>query len=281
MLKKKHCLVAMGLLLVFATSQLLAANKTDDKKKSESATEVGPYLGVGVEPLHPAFSAHLPGSLLGGQGVLVSTVAKDSPADKAGIKAHDILAAYGDQKLFSPNQMVKLVRADKPGKEVKLQLVREGKLLVVPVTLGDQPPHIASREHSYRDLWERQFPWKLPRFSPNQPSSPPQSPRPTNKKGWESFDSLTLKKLDGNRFKAEVEYLDKEGKNQHHEFEGTREEIRKQIESEKDLPDDEREQLLGGLNLRRGKLLQPFPWDRAYDPFNIPWFEWPDPFEDF
>ena len=39
-----------------------------------------------------------------------------SPADKAGLKSHDILVRYDNQKLFSPQQLTKLVWADQPGR---------------------------------------------------------------------------------------------------------------------------------------------------------------------
>ena len=64
---------------------------------------------------------------------MIANVMKGSPAEKAGLRMHDILAAYDDQKLFAGDQLVKLVRADKPGRSVKLQIVREGQLETVTV----------------------------------------------------------------------------------------------------------------------------------------------------
>ena len=160
--------------------------------------ESGGYLGIGVESLHPALVMHLPETLLDGQGVIITHVAADSPAAKAGLKAHEILVVYDGQKLFSPEQLVKLVHADKPGHKAKVDVVQDGKLKSLEVTLGEQPKTIGKQARAQR-WWERfpQIPLQIPSLQDAD-----------SKKSWKSFDSLTLKKLDGDRFKAEIEYLD-------------------------------------------------------------------------
>ncbi len=254
-----------------ATAQEKSVPKESTPKESPAAV-AGPYLGIGIEAVHPAFHEQLPGSLIDGQGIMVSSVLKGSPADKAGLRRHDILTAFNDQRLFSGEQLIKLVRADKPGQEIKLQFVRGGKLETVAVTLGEEPAHIARRDHQQRDLWERRFPW-----APLSPLLPDwQRPRTKTRNHWENFDSLSLKKLDANRFRAEISCFDKDGKTRKHTFEGTREELRKQIESEKDLSEDERDQMLDGLDLHSQFQFPAFP----DAPFASP-LAWPDPFSDF
>ena len=72
------------------------------------------YLGVGVEAVPSALEKQLP--TLNNQGVLIAEVAKDSPAQHAGLKPYDILVSYDDHQLYSPEQLVKLVQNDKPGR---------------------------------------------------------------------------------------------------------------------------------------------------------------------
>ena len=60
---------------------------------------------------------------------------------------------------------------------------------------------------------------------------------------------MTLKKLDDNRFHATIQNTDKSGKLHKREFEGTREQIQKQIMEDKDLTPMERAHLLRGLNM--------------------------------
>jgi len=207
--------------------------KFNNLEKSEGK-EVA-YLGVGVESLHPAFWAHLRDVLEHQQGLMVVQVAKDSPADKAGVKEHDILMTYGDQKLFSPEQLIGLVHAEKVGHDVKLGIVREGKTQEVIVTVGEHAVHTARRVNP-RSTWR--FPWFSARTSPID-----------NNSAWESFDSMTLKSLGDHRYKVDIGYETQAGKIEHRAFEGTREEIHRDIMVQKDLPINEREHLLRSLDM--------------------------------
>lgn len=235
--------IASVVAAVFIAAPLAMAKETEksaaDGSKAAKAerqeTRQVAYLGVVIEPLHPAFWAHLRDVLEHRQGLLVARVAQDSPADKAGLKSHDILMTYGDQKLFSPDQLVGLLRADKAGHKVKLSVLRDGKPQKVMVTLGEHAL-LAARSVSPRRAWRT--PWFT---SPGTAAE--------NSPKWESFDSLSLKSLGNNRYKIEIEYKAKDGKMEHRRFEGTREEIHKDIMAQKDLPDNEREHLLRSLDM--------------------------------
>lgn len=223
----------------------------DEAPQPEVAqTTARAYVGIFVAPLHPAQAARLP-ELNHDQGLMVEDVASDSPAQKAGIQPHDILTTYDDQKLFSPDQFAKLVRSDKVGREVTVQFLRDGKAAKALLVLGKQ---------------------EVPSFRPWQsgPDSPPLRPRrmwrrfedqPVPGTDWANFDSLTLKKLENNKFRAEIQYLDKDQKLQKHAFEGTRDEIYKSVVREKDLKPNEREHLLRSMNMG------------SDFPFGNPWFE--------
>lgn len=86
----------------------LCAEKDEGRKEADNTTKASagaerptPFLGVVVDELHPAIVSHIPEVALGGQGVLVREISNNSPASKVGIKPHDILTTYDDQKLFS------------------------------------------------------------------------------------------------------------------------------------------------------------------------------------
>jgi hypothetical protein len=94
---------------------------------------------------------------------------------------------------------------------------------------------------------------------------------------WATFKSLTLTKLDDNRYKAEIEYRDRDKQLVHREFIGTREEIRRAIESDESLPADEREHLLRSLDQQRPGILE-LPLSRAFRNFydlDRELFNWP------
>ena len=68
---------------------------------------------------------------------------------------------------------------------------------------------------------------------------------------------MELQKTGKDRFKATISYLNDRGKTENHQFQGTREEIRRDVEKEKDLPPMERSHLLRSLNLTDQNALLP------------------------
>jgi serine protease Do len=215
----------------------------DEKDKAPAGAERHTaFLGVAIDEVHPAIASHLPDIESDEQGVLVREVSEDSPAARSGIKKHDILKTYDDQKLFSPEQLLKLVRSDKPGREVTLGLIRKGKTETVKVKLGEHT--ITAAQQKLEDSAPRSLAsWLRTWGQRGMPGS--EAGRPN----WNSFDSMTLKKLDKDRFHASIKHTDKQGKMQTHEFEGTRGEIHKKIEADSDLTPEERTHLLRSLGL--------------------------------
>jgi S1-C subfamily serine protease len=88
------------------------------------------------------------------EGVIVQSVVKDGPADKAGIEAGgtsatingeevrlggDIITEVEGKKLKSMEQLVEIIQGHKPGDELELTLIRDGDEKTANVTLGTQP----------------------------------------------------------------------------------------------------------------------------------------------
>jgi hypothetical protein len=238
----KQAVLAMaflGLLSHFAPARAAAPPTKEPPGAAKQPEKMQTFLGVGVESVPQALSSQMPGIVPKGQGVLVGRVAKDSPAAKAGLHPYDILLSYGDQKLSSPEQLVKLVREDRPGHEVALHFVRAGKPQSCKVTLGKhEAAHVSAQPRVFRLRPEQRFRQLFPR-----PGSKDED------QAWESFDALKLTRLGNNRWRVEIEYRSKQGKTEHKTFEGTREQLRKDIQAEKDLPANERSHLLRALNL--------------------------------
>jgi len=222
-----------------------ASNKTDSdsSRRSERAEtrEHRPSLGIGIEPLHAAMLRHLPQVIRDGRGIMVTEVHHDSPADKAGIKAHDIITSYDDQKLYSPEQLAKLIRNDKAGREIKLGVIHDGKAADVTVTLGDHHD-IHSRRDA--DQTHRMIRGPMAERIRNRLVSDSE-----HLHSWTAFDAMTISRVDKDHFKAEVKYRDKEGRTETRTFQGTHDELRKAIEAQTDLPDSEREHLLRALGM--------------------------------
>ena len=106
------------------------------RQESKPFNEFSGYLGIAVDTLTSAVSAQLPKGVT--QGVLVKSFAPDSPAETTELKPYDVMFAYDDIKLNHPAQFIKIVRSDKPGREVIIKIVRKGGILEIPVTIGSQ-----------------------------------------------------------------------------------------------------------------------------------------------
>jgi len=206
---------------------------TPQQPPSNQAT----YLGVGIERVHPAFASHFPGILGQDQGLMVVDVAPNSPAAQAGLKPFEILASFNDQKLSSPEQLISLVQSAKPGQEVSFGILRQGKQETIKVKLGSATmEQVTGAQRQFMSRRAFRMHGQEGHGAAAQPMS------------WESFDSLTLKKLDNNRFKVDVTFRSKD-KTEHRTFEGTRDEIRTQIGKAQDVPTAEKNLVLQSLDL--------------------------------
>jgi serine protease Do len=100
------------------------------------------WLGVSIQPLDRDLAAYL------GQpeatGVIVNSVAEGSPAERAGLRAGDIVTAFGAQAVEAEKEedlgaFQRLVASSAPGTKVQLQLLRDGKRKQLGVELATQP----------------------------------------------------------------------------------------------------------------------------------------------
>ena len=67
-----------------------------------------------------------------------SAVTKNSAADKAGIKAGDIILEFNGQKITQDNSMAKIITNSNPGDKVTLEVLRGGEELSIDVILGER-----------------------------------------------------------------------------------------------------------------------------------------------
>ena len=70
------------------------------------------------------------------EGALVASVGENSPADKAGIKAADIILEFDGKKIDTMRTLPKVVANTKVGKSVQLKIWRNKKLITKRLTLG-------------------------------------------------------------------------------------------------------------------------------------------------
>ena len=81
------------------------------------------------------------------RGVEVQRVQENSPAEIAGIKPGDVLLTYNSEDILSAPQVGRLVSETPPGRRVKVQYWRNGKIrttTVVPVSSQERPGDVLS-----------------------------------------------------------------------------------------------------------------------------------------
>jgi serine protease Do len=71
-------------------------------------------------------------------GVLVQEVQPGGPADKAGIKAGDIITTVDGRSIKDGDDLVNEIASRKPGSTIRLGFVRDGKPMDATVTIGDR-----------------------------------------------------------------------------------------------------------------------------------------------
>jgi serine protease Do len=73
-------------------------------------------------------------------GVLVTSVEKDGPAGKAGLKAGDLILSFDGRSVRDGEDLERAVRKAEPGHEVPLTVQRDGRSLDLKVTPDGERP---------------------------------------------------------------------------------------------------------------------------------------------
>ena len=94
-------------------------------------------LGVGIQDVDQAlalsFGLDVP------RGALVSNVESGGPAEAAGLKAGDVILAFGGQEIETAGQLPSIVAAVPPGKDVELKVWRDRSTQEINVKVGEAP----------------------------------------------------------------------------------------------------------------------------------------------
>ena len=99
------------------------------------------WLGLQGAPLDSAvLRTHL--QLADGVGIVVENVVKDSPAEKAGLRRHDVLIAVNGEQVTDMVMLQQAVGASE-GKPVELKVIRLAKEETMSATPEERPAHLA------------------------------------------------------------------------------------------------------------------------------------------
>jgi len=122
----------------------------------ESLVKIGKvvrgYLGVAIQDLTKDLAKSF--GLKQAKGALVSSVAEDSPAERAGIKQGDVIVAYQGKPIVDPAVLQREVTRTPVGTEATLTFIRDGLEQEVTVTVGEQAEtaKVASADSSMENV---------------------------------------------------------------------------------------------------------------------------------
>jgi serine protease Do len=94
----------------------------------------GSYLGVGIKDVETDRAKAL--KLKEEAGVEITRVDENSPAEKAGLKAGDVILEYNGQRVEGIEQFSRLVHETPSGREVKLGVFRNGANQTIVAKVG-------------------------------------------------------------------------------------------------------------------------------------------------
>lgn len=95
------------------------------------------WIGVQIQPVSQDIADSL--GLKSTDGALVAEPQPGSPADKAGIKAGDVITAVNGEKLRNARDLARRIGSMAPNTSVKLTVLHKGSEKAVTLTLGELP----------------------------------------------------------------------------------------------------------------------------------------------
>ena len=99
------------------------------------------FIGVALKDVDEDLQRSL--NLGTARGALVQDVTEGSPGERAGLKAYDLITSIDGSAVDSNDGLIRLVSDAAPGTTVRLDVVRDGKPVMLRVTLGERPGRTA------------------------------------------------------------------------------------------------------------------------------------------
>ena len=128
--------IVAALLLSLAAGGASRAQGTGETAQKEKTAKHG-WLGVAIQDVTPRIARE--NNLHVKSGALVNGVTRESPAEDAGIREHDVIVAFNGKAIDVSDDLLNAVRATAPGEKADITIYRDEEKKSVHATLGKAP----------------------------------------------------------------------------------------------------------------------------------------------
>ncbi len=135
-------IIASGQGIGFAIPSSQAEEIIEALKSGEKVSRG--WIGVGINDIDENTAKAL--QLKNTDGALIVSVMKNEPADKAGMKAGDVVIQVGDKKVKNSSELLKAIAGHSPGTKVNVTVIRDGKERKLTIILGDRNSQSANND---------------------------------------------------------------------------------------------------------------------------------------
>ncbi len=132
-----------------------------------------PFLGVQLYEINDDLAKYF--GVKAGEGVLILDVAKNSPAEKAGLKSGDVIVKIDNESVATPKDVQEIISEFEEDEQVTLEIVRKNQKQTITVTLEEYEnedsfidvPQRMIREFRWLNDPEKSIELLVPKIAPN------------------------------------------------------------------------------------------------------------------
>ena len=155
-------IVASGQGIGFAIPVNLAKGILDQLKTSGEVTRG--WLGVAIQDLSKEMVEYY--NLKDNKGVLIAKVFENDPADKAGIKAQDIITSVNGRKIENSRELTSMIAGLVVGEKAKVTVLRNGKEKTFTVNIAKREDDKIASERSLENKETGEFGIQVSNITP-------------------------------------------------------------------------------------------------------------------
>ncbi len=92
------------------------------------------FIGAMIQPIDAATARHF--GFKRKKGVIISSVKRGGPADRAGLRSGDIILEVNGKKIKTLEQLKRVISYVEPGNKIKMKILRKGKQIDITLRVG-------------------------------------------------------------------------------------------------------------------------------------------------